>query len=77
MLRSKDSPLNAHQFDALAKLLRSREPAKTAARLVLLEGLPRKVVCEQTGMSGPAVSQAVRRFKAADTLMYEAYALTK
>lgn len=62
------------QFDALAKLLRSRDPSREAARLVIVAGLPRKDAAEKTGLAGPSVSGAVKRFREADALMREAYA---
>lgn len=34
--------MTGEQFDVLAKLLRSRDPAKMAAKLVLVDGLTRK-----------------------------------
>ena len=61
------------QFNALAKLLRSREPVKTAARLVLVEGQARKEAMAATGVSGPAVSQAVRRYREAHKIIADAY----
>ena len=61
------------QFNAVAKLLRSREPVKTAARLVLVEGAARKDAMAATGVSGPAVSQAVKRYREAHKLISGAY----
>ena len=61
------------QFNAVAKLLRSREPVKTAARLVLVEGSARKDAMAATGVSGPAVSQAVKRYREAHKLISDAY----
>lgn len=65
--------MDAELFDALAKLLRSRNPSKEAARLVLVEGLTRKDAAEKTGLAGPSVSGVVKRFREADALMREAY----
>lgn len=65
--------LTESEFSALAKLLRSRDPAKTAARIVLVEGRPRKDAMALTGASGPSVSQAVRRFREAHLLVLGAY----
>ena len=65
------------QFDAIAKLLRSRDPAKMAARLVLVDGLTRKAAIEATGVSGPAITQAVKRYKDAHTLIQTAYSKSK
>lgn len=65
--------MNQKQFDALAKMLRSRDPSREAARLVLVEGLSRKNAADQTGLAGPSVSGVVKRFNAADSLMRDAY----
>lgn len=65
------------QFDAVAKLLRSRDPAKMAARLVLVDGMTRKAAIEATGLSGPAITQAVKRYKEAHALIQTAYAKQK
>lgn len=69
--------MTADQFDALAVLLRSREPAKETARLMLVEGKSRKDAIAITGLSGPAASQAAKRFKEADALVRPAYANCK
>lgn len=65
--------MNDVQFDVLAKLLRSRNPSREAARLVLVEGWTRKNAAEQTGLAGPSVSGVVKRFREADTLLWESY----
>lgn len=61
------------QFDALAKLLRSRDPSREAARLVLVEGMARKDAAERTQLAGPSVSGVVKRFREADAMMRDAY----
>lgn len=61
------------QFDTLAKMLRSRNPSREAARLVLLDGLTRKEAAAKTGLAGPSVSGVVKRFRDADILIREAY----
>lgn len=69
--------MTGEQFDVLAKLLRSRDPAKMAARLVLVDGLTRKAAIEASGVSGPAITQAVRRYKDAHALIQSAYEKSK
>ena len=61
------------QFNVVAKLLRSREPVKTAARLVLVEGHARKEAMAATGVSGSAISHAVTRYREAHRLIVGAY----
>lgn len=41
--------------------------------MVLIETLTRKEVAERTGLAGPSVSGAVKRFREPDTLLREAY----
>ena len=65
------------QFNAVAKLLRSREPVKSAARLVLVDGLARKDAMAATGVSGPAVSQAVKRYREAHKIILDGYSAAK
>ena len=69
--------MTGEQFDVLAKLLRSRDPAKMAARLVLVDGVTRKAAAEATGVSGPAITQAVKRYKEAHALVQSAYSSSK
>lgn len=50
------------QFQALAELLRLRSgPAREAARLVLVDGLPSRSAAAQTGVSEASVSNALAR----------------
>lgn len=66
--------LTRRQFDVIATLLRSREPARTAALLVLVKGKAVKDVVIATQMSQPSVSQAVRRYRDAHALILKGYA---
>lgn len=53
--------MNAAQFEALAELLRMREGAsKSAARLVLVEGLAPADAARQVGTTPQAVNSALR-----------------
>lgn len=61
------------QFDALAVLLRSRNPSREAARLVLVDGYARKDAAQATGLEGASVSGAVKRFKTAEAMIKAAY----
>lgn len=52
--------MTADQFDALAELLRLRQSAsREAARLVLVDGLSVGDAAARTGISSPAVSNAL------------------
>lgn len=61
------------QFDAVAELLRSREPVRTAARLVLVEGAATKDAAEAAGMQPNAVSNALGRYRNAHKKLLFAY----
>lgn len=72
-MRAGALTMNEAQFEVLAKLLRSRDPARTAARLVLLEDKSVTEAVAETGMSQPGVSQAVRRYREAFELIESAF----
>lgn len=61
------------QFDVVAELLRSRDPARAAARLVLIEGASTTAAAAQCAVSSQSVSNAVARFKVADQKISTAY----
>jgi transposase len=61
------------QFDVVAELLRSRDPARAAARLVLIDGASTSAAAEHCGVSSQSVSNALSRFKAADEKISQAY----
>lgn len=61
------------QFNVVAELLRSREPVRTAARLVLVEGATTKDAAEAAGMQPNAVSNALSRYRNAHKKLLVAY----
>ena len=63
------------QFEVLASLMRSREPAKSAARLVLVEGWAGADAARETGLTPQSVSNAVGPYRAADAAIRSAYPL--
>lgn len=67
--------MTLEQFEVLAELLRSREPVKTAARLVLLEGVSTKAAAAATGMKSNAVSNALGRYRRAYKKVATAFCL--
>ena len=69
--------MTAEQFEVLANLMRSREPAKTAARLVLVDGLAGVEAARQAGVTPQSVSNAVARYRAADAAIRGAYPIKK
>lgn len=61
------------QFDALAKLTRAREPARTAARRVLIDGIRPADAAREYGMSPSALGNTLRRYRLYDALIRSAY----
>lgn len=65
------------QFEVLAQLTRAREPAKTAARLVLLNGVAPADAARETGLSPQSVSNVVGRYRKFDAAARLAYLVKK
>lgn len=65
------------EFDVLARLTRGREPARAAARLVLVEGAKQADAAREFGMTASALGNSVRRYRAFDALVREAYKVSK
>lgn len=61
------------QFNLIATLTRSRDPIKSAVRMVLLEGQKSRVVLIRTGLSAQSLSNALSRYRAAHTKILAAY----
>lgn len=61
------------RFEFLARKLRSKEPAITAARLVLVHGLSIADAVVSTGIAQPSLSRSVKSFKALDAEIKEIY----
>jgi transposase len=57
--------MNEREFNLIAKLIRSRDPACTAARLVLVSGYSNQEAATEAGCSYNSVTNTVSRFKAA------------
>jgi len=68
--------VTATQFDAVAKLLRLRDPSREAARLVLVDGLAGVAAAAATGVSAQGVSNAVQRVRAGLVLAQQAAGLS-
>lgn len=65
--------MTPEQFDALARLTRAREPARTAARRVLVDGISQAEASREYGMTPSALGNSVRRYRVFDALILEAY----
>jgi DNA-directed RNA polymerase specialized sigma24 family protein len=61
------------QFDVVAELLRSREPVRTAVRMVLLDASTAKEAAEATGLVHQSVTNALRRYRNAHAKLRVAY----
>ena len=65
------------QFDAIATLISSREPAKSAVRRVLVDGITNIEAATEFGISRQSVSNTLARFRAADETIRTAYKIRK
>jgi hypothetical protein len=61
------------QFEAIATLISSREPAKSAARRVLVDCIGNSEAAREFGLSKQSVSNTVGRFRAAESTILTAY----
>lgn len=72
--------LRAAEFDVIAGLIRSRDPSRSAARLVLVDGMTMTQAAKSTfndegkALSAQMVNNTITRIKAAHALICEAYA---
>jgi len=67
------SELTQEVFDVIAGLIRSRNPVRTAAMLVLVEGISNQEVSRVTGVSVASVSNTLTRFRQANEKIKKAY----
>lgn len=51
------------EFDLIAKLIRSREPVKSAAKLVLVTGYTAPDAARETGVAYKSVANTVARYR--------------
>lgn len=65
--------MKAAQFDAIAILISSREPTKSAARRVLVDDIAPADAGREFGISRQSVGNTVARFKAAEQTILSAY----
>lgn len=69
--------MKASQFDAIAKLISSREPTKSAARRVLVDGIAPVEAAREFDIAPNSVSNTLRRFRDADALIQTAYSVKR
>lgn len=65
--------MDKERFDFLARRLRSKEPAISAARLVLMHGLSIANAVQATGISQPSLSRSVKSFRDLDAEIEKIY----
>lgn len=65
--------MTPEQFDVIARLTRAREPARIAARRVLVDGISQVEAAREVGMSASALGNSVRRYREFDALIRSAY----
>jgi hypothetical protein len=67
--------MTEEQFSALVKLMRggSETPSNIAARMVLVDGVTHPEAMKATGCTRQSLHNTVKRYKAADALISEAY----
>ena len=68
--------LTKEQFNLIAELIRSREPPRTAAYMVLVEGKANKEVLAalaESGLSGQSLSNTLLRFRKTHRAIVGAY----
>lgn len=65
------------QFEVIAKLIRSREPVMSGAKLVLIDGFSGVDAAVTIGVSAQSISNTVKRFRVADAEIRQAYKIKK
>lgn len=65
--------LTKKQFDLIAKLIQSKEPARTAAFIVLVKGKGNQAAIAETGLSAQSVSNTLGRFRRTHKEIYLVY----
>lgn len=65
--------MTGEQFDVLAQLTRAREPARSAARRVLVDGISQAEAAREFDMSPSALGNAVRRYRTWDADVRSVY----
>lgn len=61
------------QFDVIAELISSREPTKSAARRVLVDGIAPADAAREFDLKPQSVSNTLRRFRSAEGTILTAY----
>ena len=70
-----DGLIPPEQFDAVGDLIRSRGPAREAARMVLVDGWSTSEAAAANGLTSQSVSNALRRYRTAHKKLCDAYSV--
>lgn len=73
----KEDLLTPAQFEVVAKVLRSKDPARRAAYMVLVEGATQNEAIAATNMHQSAVSRSLKRFVNTHALILTGYPVAK
>ncbi len=69
--------LTQKQFDVIADLMQAKEPARTAAFLVLVKGRTNKEAMAKTGVSPQSLCNTVVRYRQKHEMICEAYGIER
>lgn len=77
MAKSHANPplLTEAQFDLIASLIRSKDPPRTAAFMILVQGTSNREAITRTGLSPSSVSNTLGRFRLAHKKIIDAYGM--
>lgn len=65
--------MTGDMFELIADLIQSKEPAKTAARMVLIEGKKARDAMDLLGISRQSISNSLGRYRRAHCKICAAY----
>ena len=65
------------RFEFLARRLRSKEPAISAARLVLVHGVPAADACKTTSINPASLSRSLKSFRELDAEIKKVYGIAE
>ncbi len=74
---SEARQMTGAEFDVITVLISSRDPAKSAARRVLIDGLPPAQAAREFEIVPQSVSNTLRRIRKADATILSAYAIRR
>lgn len=69
--------MDKSRFEFLGRRLRSTEPAISAARLVLVNGVPAADACKATGVKPASLSRSLKSFREFDAEIKKVYGIVE